>query len=130
MDKKLIASVVLNLVLVAVLLKGTFEPKDQKVFIATKDQVACLENWKKKTYAKQQIWEPEYFDEHYVVFDDSVEGARSFESEISGCFYDATTGTDQLQELEPLVKLLESEGYKNISFYKPPQDSRITVYGK
>ncbi|WP_022946230.1 hypothetical protein [Pseudoalteromonas ruthenica] len=64
MNKKLIASVVLNLLLVAVILKGTFEPKDQKVFIATKDQVACLDNWKKKTYAKQQIWGLEYFDDH------------------------------------------------------------------
>lgn len=124
-----VLSLFLNVVLLFLVINIYFSPVG-KPFIATENEIKCLERWKQKQYEKHVVWGPDLFEDHVVVFEEKILKDASFEIEMSGCFYDAVIEQSQIDRIPESVSLLRSQGYSDIAIYKSKVSDIIRIYGK
>jgi hypothetical protein len=100
---------------------------DENFIIVTPSQKECLKSWV-DVEGEYDIYGPEVFDGHSIV-SVGTKLESNFETELSGCFYDAVIENVSLSEVSTKVDFLKSQGVNQFYFYKPLKSESFNIYG-
>jgi len=124
----LFISIFLNLTLVSFFFS---EEKKEVKFLASKDEVECIENWKKEQLDIEPIWGPEQYSNYFIASYNSSIKNISFHNELSSCFYDSVIKLERGEkELPSAIRLMKEQGFSKVAYFKQYGTSTITLYGK